>query len=255
MQSDHSTSPTSSEDEETKFFKLERNNSKNKPRSCSVSSEILQPIPEVGADEEALGNFIRRSGSITHNSKSKRILRKSVSPRNNVNLEQWSYGVDLQDDYCEVQRSYSCISAFDKGAIPEEDTDVGDRVASPRISLMVDKSEKMYDKKRRPLYDSSESIQEERNEEEKVQTFRHGELIIGQCDEFDESRSNNLFVVPPDSIKEEDEGVEERVMLKHDDFLKRIAMNDEQYIPTGEIMRSSLQEVWEEDEDQGMGGG
>jgi hypothetical protein len=254
MQSDHSTSPTSSEDEETKFFKLERVSSKSKPRSCSVSSETLQPIPEAGAEEEGLGNFIRRSGSITHSSKSKRVLRKSVSPKNSVNLEQWSYGVDLKDDYCEVQRSYSCIPAFDKGAIPEEDTE-GDRVASPRIFFMVDKSEKIYDKKRRPLYDSSESIQEERNEEEKVQIFRHGELIIGHCDEFDDNRSGNVFVIPPDSIKEEDEGVEERVMLKHDDFLKRIAMNDEQYLPTGEIMRSSLQEVWEEDEDQGLGGG
>lgn len=255
MHSDHSTSPTSSEDEDTKFFKLERVNLKNKPRSCSVSSDTLQPIPEARVDEEGLGNYIRRSGSIKRRDKSKRYSRKSVSPKNISSIEQWSYGVELVDDYCEVQRSYSCISAFDKGAIPEEDTDAGDKEASPRISLMVDKSEEILDKKRRHYIDSSESIQEERNEEEKVQTFRHSELVIGSCDEINENRTVNLFVIPPESIKEEDEGVEERIMLKHDEFLKRIAMNDEQFIQTNEIMRSSLQEVWEEDEDQGMGGG
>lgn len=254
MHSDHSTSPTSSEDEDTKFFKLERASLRNKPRSCSVSSDTLQPIPEARVDEEGLGNFIRRSGSIKRRDKSKRYSRKSVSPKNVTNLEQWSYGVEMIDDYCEVQKSYSCISAFDKGIILEEDTDAGDKEASPRISLMVDKTEEILDKKRRHYVDSSESIQEERNEEEKVQTFRHSELNFGNCDEINENRITNLFVIPSESIKEEDEG-EERIMLKHDDFLKRIAMNDEQFIQTSDIMRSSLQEVWEEDEDQGMGGG
>jgi hypothetical protein len=255
MHSDHSTSPTSSEDEETKIFKLERFDGKRKLRSCSVSSATLQPIPEAGAgaEEEDRRNLIRRSGSITRGSKSKRMLRKSVSPRNNPSMETWSFGVHLEDDFREEQRSYNSFVALEKQVILEEETEAEDKVASPRISLVVDRTEQALDKKRRPLYDSSESIQEERNEEEKIQTFRHSELIIGHCDEFSESpRSSLLSIAPPESIKEEDEGVEERIMLKHDDFIKRITNNDEQYLPAGEILRSSLQEVREEDEDQGL---
>lgn len=253
MHSDHSTSPTSSEDEETKYFKLERFNGKRKPRSCSVSSAILQPIPEAVAEEEDRSCLIRRSGSITTRSKSKRMIRKSVSPRNNPDLESWSFGVRLKDDFCEEQRSYNSYIGLEKQVILEEDTEAGDKVASPRISLVVDRTEVVLDKKRRTMYDSSESIQEERNEEEVIQTFRHSELNFGHCDEFAESpRSSIVAIAPPEIINEEDEGVEERVMLKHDDFFKRIAMNDEQYMPTGDILRSSLQEVCEEDEDQGL---
>ena len=253
MQSDHSTSPTSSEDEETKYFKLERFDSKRKPRSFSVSPAVLQPIPEAVSEEDDRRTLIRRSGSITTRSKSKRTIKKSVSPRNSPDLESWSFGVRLKDDFCEEQRSYNSYIGLEKQVILEEDTEVGDKVASPRILLVVDKTEEVLDKKRRTMYDSSESIQEERNEEEVIQTFRHTDLGFGHCDEFAESpRSSILPIAPPDIINEEDEGVEERVMLKHDDFLKRIAMNDEQYILTGEMMRSSLQEVCEEDEDQGL---
>ena len=149
------------------------------------------------------------------------------------------------------RKKYKCITSLDKQIILEEDTEAGERVTSPRISLVVDRTEEVLDKKRRLLFDSRESIQEERNEEEKIQVFRHGDFYKKLGDEFSSSpRSSSVSLVPSESIKEEDEGDEERITLRHDDFIKRISEKDEQYIPLQESLMSSLQEVFEEDEDQ-----
>ncbi|OMJ80165.1 hypothetical protein SteCoe_19661 [Stentor coeruleus] len=252
MLSSISTSPTSSEDEENKFFKASSDifDLQSKPRSSSVSSEPLTTIPEAGAEEEDFEDLLRRSGSLKRGSKSKKFSRKSVSPRGLYNNEPWASGLNLKDDYYMDRRPYKCITSLDRQVILEEDPEAGEKVASPRISLVVDKTEVVLDKKRRLMFDSSESIQEERNEEEKIQIFRHSDLYIKSCDEFTNSpRSSLISLVPTDSIKEEDEGDEEKITLKHDEFIKRIALNDEQFMPVSEMLMSSLQEVREEDED------
>ena len=83
MYSSISTSPTSSEDEENKFFKANSDvfDIRSKPRSSSVSSEPLQIIPEAVAEEELEDYYGKRHGSLKRGSKSKKENRKSVSPR------------------------------------------------------------------------------------------------------------------------------------------------------------------------------
>ena len=253
MHSSISTSPTSSEDEENKFFKASSDSFdiEKKPRSSSVRSEPLQIIPEAVAEEELEDLYGKRKGSLKRGSKSKKLIRKSVSPRG-LNYEPWPFEEDDKEEFIMDRRKYKCISSLDRQVILEEDHEAGEKVASPRVSLVVDKTEEIWDKKRRLMFDSRESIQEERNEEEKIQIFRHGDFYKKIGEEFSSSpRSSLVSLVPSESIKEEDEGDEERITLKHDDYIKRISQKDEQYIPLQESLMSSLQEVFEEDEDQG----
>ena len=252
MLSSISTSPTSSEDEEYKFLKAFSDSFDylHKPRSNSVSSEPLQMIPEVKAEEEDFEeSFGKRSGSLKSGSKSKKLIRKSPSPRAFDNNDLWSFGLS-KEEFSLDRRKYKCLSGLERQVIIEEDTEAGEKVASPRISLVVDRTEEVFDKKRRLTFDSRDSIQEERNEEETVQIFRHNDFYKKLGEEFSASpRSSVVSLVPSEIIDEEDEGDEQQFTLKHDEFMKRIALKDEQYIPVQESLRSSLQEVFEEDEE------
>ena len=256
MYSSISTSPTSSEDEENKFFKATSDSfdAVHKPRSSSVSSEPLQIIPEAVAEEEDPEEaYNKRSGSLKRGSKSKRLNRKSVSPRSFDSSESWAFRMGIEDEFHLQPKQYKPHSDIERQVIVEEDIEVGEKESNPRISLVVDKTEEVLDKKRRMPFDSSDSIQEERNEEEeKVQIFRHGDFYKKIGEEFSSSpRSSLVSFVPSESIKEEDEGDENPITLKHDEFIKRISQQDEKYIPTQESLMSSLQEVFEEDEEQG----
>jgi hypothetical protein len=256
MYSSISTSPTSSEDEENKFLKASSDTFDvvKKPRSNSVCSEPLQTIPEVLAEEEDYEEYPgKRRGSLKKGSKPKKMLRKSVSPRNLDHYEPWAYGITIKDDFFMDRKTYQFQTSLDRQVILEEETEIGEKDASPRISLVVDKTEQAFDKKRRMPFDSQDSIQEERNEEEeKVLVLRHSDFYKKIDDEFSSSpRSSLVYLVPSESIKEEDEGDEDQITLKHDEFMKRITLQDEQYIPIQESLMSSLQEVYEEDEDLG----
>ncbi|CAG9318333.1 unnamed protein product [Blepharisma stoltei] len=243
--SSHSTSPSSSDDDEHKNFKFPSDLVEGKlfrTRSYSSSGSFLDNIPEE--NEEEIEEYKGRRGSLPGDSLSLR-----GSPRRKDVFHSLISGEKFLDDISLIDKPKKRFSfgTTEEQVIPEEDLQVSDKDFGTRVSLPVDKKDEPYSVKRRNPFEVQESIVEERVEEDR-QIVKHDEFLkVLERYEPEESPHASFVSISAEPINEVEE--EEEVLLKHDEFLKKITKQDENFV-NQDGMRSSLQEtVEEEDED------
>lgn len=243
--SSHSTSPSSSDNEEDKLkYPNDLIDGKiTRARSYSSSGSFLDNIPEANIEEEAEDTRGRR-GSLPGDYSA---LRKS--PRKKDMFHSLISGEIFLDDLRLTQKPKSrfSIGSNHESIIPEEDLQVIDKDVSLRVNLPIDKQEEPYSFKRRNP-DFQESIKEEKNEEDRL-IVRHDEFIkLLERSELEGSPHTSFISISSESIKEVEEE-SEGILFRHDEFLRKITKQDENYVTLESVMSSNLQEVDEEDED------